>query len=188
MAESVTLRILRRIGEEAVIRIKSKVTSQTLRESFKVRKLPGKETIAVSTPYYWARYYFEGRGPVYPREKTWLVWFQNPRDDPRNAGGYPKQKGDRRRLTAEEFAWGLEMNRLLGTEEESMPFMVIAQRSGPFPGTGELRKALRDFPRVARRIVKREFDQEMGRLLREIDFPRQRGKGDSGARVTFTLG
>lgn len=188
MAEDITVRILRRVGQEALAKVKAKVTSQTLRQSFRLRKLPGKDAVAIATPYYWARYFFNGRGEVSPKEKTWLVWFQDPRTDPRNQGGYPKRKSDRRRLTKEEFAWGMAMNRLLANGDDTMPFMVISQHSGPAEGTDELRKALKNFPRTARRIIKREFQRELTGLRRSISFPRQRGKGDAGGRVTFTLG
>lgn len=56
----------------------------------------------INSPHYWSKFYHDGRGPS--RGNPILVWFRNPRNDPRNRGGkYPVRESDRRRLTKAEF-------------------------------------------------------------------------------------
>lgn len=41
----------------------------------------------IRVPQYWAIYYHEGRRVISPVSATYLVWFKNPKDDPRLTNG-----------------------------------------------------------------------------------------------------
>lgn len=84
----------------------------------------------LTIPHYWAIYVHDGRGPVRPVRRSWLVWFTNPRDDPRLRGGYPVRESDIIRLTRDEFQQGLEENRARAAAGLP-PYMIVTKYSGP---------------------------------------------------------
>lgn len=174
------IELLRKLAEKArqLVARPSVLPSKTLRQSLYVRKVPGKDAMVLGTPYFWAYYYHQGRGPVVPVHKTWLVWFPNPDHDPRIGGpsrNYPKRPADRKRLTKEQFAHGLMMNRLLGTPDDPMPYMVISKLSRPAKGRPFFEIGLRYYRDAARRLIKREFPAYLRKkLLRELNLSRTR--------------
>lgn len=127
-------RLLRRIGERARDRVLPVIPSETLRNSLQLDVSANlvEPRAVLFLPHYWAIYLHDGRGPVAPVTKRWLVWFQNPADDPRTAGGrnYPVRAADARRLTPAEWEAGLEENRerrARGLE----PYMIVTKHAGP---------------------------------------------------------
>lgn len=60
----------------------------------------------IRVPHYWARFIHDGRGPSpgAPGTGKILVWFRDPKDDPRYPGGvYPVRRSDIKRLTRGQF-------------------------------------------------------------------------------------
>lgn len=70
----------------------------------------------LGVPHYWAVYIHQGYGPFLTRWEAgkdplpgqtrrpkWLVWFDNPADDPRLMTGYPVRETDIVRLTKEQW-------------------------------------------------------------------------------------
>lgn len=91
---------------------------------------------AVVFPQFWARYLHDGRGPIQARFGRKLVFFADPRDDPRIAPiprGYPTEPSQARRLTEGEYRAGLERNRRRRLAGQP-PYMVVVDRVGPFEG------------------------------------------------------
>ena len=187
MAESLEQfyeRLLTRVGNLALRTVRPMIPSQTLQDSLVLEI--GIDLLApravLFIPHYWAVYLHDGRGVVTPDEKTWLVWFHNPQDDPRTSGGadYPVRAADIRRLTPEEWAEGLERNaeaRAAGLP----PYMIVTKLAGPveFPMSFEWFEAgMSGFSSLAAPIVLEEFD----RYVRSLHKP----KTDT-ARLTIKL-
>lgn len=97
-------------------------------------------------PHYWAPYLHDGRGRVAPVNARWLVWYNDPSDDPRTATGYPVRAADIQRLTREEFREGMRRNEERGytgfghvpprarSFPTLPPFMLVRASSGPAEG------------------------------------------------------
>lgn len=153
--------LLRALAEKArqLVARERILPSETLRKSLYVRKLPSKDEYVLGTPYYWAYYYHEGRGPVEPVSKQFLVWFRNPKDDPRLQSGYPKRKSDRKRLTKQQFIEGAARNREMDPSGLTMPYMVISKRSKPAIGRPFFDNGLRNYRAAARRLIRSKFPQ-----------------------------
>lgn len=141
------VRILRRIASEASRRaagyFRPLIPSKTLRDA--LTAIPGEYGLidgapgaksALFIPHYWALFVHDGRGPVRPVHKRVLVWFADPRDDPRTDGtrNYPVRLDQRRRLTADQYRRGLEENR--SRKERGLePYMIVTTVSGPVQAT-----------------------------------------------------
>ncbi len=89
-------------------------------------------SVHLTIAHYWALYVHDGRAGFGPLRAQVLVWFRNPRDDPRHKGttDYPVRAADIRRLTREEFYEGVKINRALGSKDNPFPYMVIAKWRG----------------------------------------------------------
>jgi hypothetical protein len=82
----------------------------------------------INVPHYWAIYYHEGRRVITPVSANFLVWFKDPKDDPRLINGKsPINRSDLKRLN-------LPASELRRLRKEGKLFMV--KRS---PRTGEPR-------------------------------------------------
>lgn len=100
-------------------------------------------SVAVQTPFYWAQYYHDGRGAFRARPGHKLVYFKDPKKDPRLRGGrYPERLSDVRKLTSAQFY------RLLRDRSSGM---VVRQSVGPAAGDPF-------FVRAARRMKRRTGD------------------------------
>lgn len=110
-------RLLAEIGRLASRRAKSKLKSETLKDSLFIELRPTESEVVVGVPHYWAIYYHDGRGPIRARPGKWLVYFKDPSEDPRIKGGYPERAADVVRLTREQFLTALAANKLIVTKE-----------------------------------------------------------------------
>lgn len=74
--------------------------SRTLKTAMTVsyRALPRLHQIVVHIPHYWATYYHDGSGPVTMPKGKYMVWFRNPKDDPRLKGGFPVTRSQIKKL------------------------------------------------------------------------------------------
>lgn len=114
-------------------------------------------------PHYWAVYVHDGYNGFGPRYKKFLVWFANPEDDPRLAGGpavrYTDTKFLRDVWPREEWLAAIDENRrrrLLGMP----PFMFITKFKRGQPPRRFFAEGLTRFEEnEAPRIVAAEFDK-----------------------------
>lgn len=103
LKEDVYLAVGTRLGQAGVSHVKRLYRStkglRTIMKSLTFRVAEGKALLI--TPYYWAYYVHEGRGP----SKGNIIYYLNSRHDPRVKGGYPVTKAEAvaRRFTREQF-------------------------------------------------------------------------------------
>lgn len=100
----------------------------SIRRSLTIQEEPpnaGGAVARVVTPYYWATYYHDGRGPIRAKPGKFLVYFKDPDRDPRHsfsARRYPERVSDIRRLTKAQFYEALAKGEL-----------IVVKRVGPAP-------------------------------------------------------
>lgn len=123
-------RILTEIGGAELLRVKSLIGSKTLREAIRLIVDSNEGRAELYIPHYWAVYYHDGRRGFGPILASKLVFFADPRDDPRLAGGYPERDFDIRTLTREEYEAGLEENAARRKAGQP-PFMLVVDSVGP---------------------------------------------------------
>lgn len=93
-----------RVRARAAIKVKSTQLRQALAlKQYKTTK--NQSQWAVYIPHYWAVYYHDGRRPVKAKKGKRMVFFKNPKDDPRHHGKYPERLKQKRslRLSKQEF-------------------------------------------------------------------------------------
>jgi len=132
MADRASLysRILTAYGTSELERVKLLIGSRTLRDAIRLIVDVNEGRAELYIPHYWALYYHDGRRGVRPILASKLVFFADPHDDPRLAGGYPERDFDIRTLTREEYEAGLEENRKR-REVGLGPFMFVVDATGP---------------------------------------------------------
>lgn len=160
-------RLLTKLGEMALRQVEPQIPSTTLRDALRLEISTAllRPRAVLYLPHYWAVWVHDGRGPVAPTERTWLVWFQNPKDDPRTAGGrnYPVRVSDVVRLTQAQWEDGLAENarrRKAGQE----PYMIVTKHAGPvrFPESFAFFEAgMESFGVVVGPVVREEFDRHV---------------------------
>ena len=84
------------IAEVALRRVRAACESATLRKALAIQR-EGR-SIFIGVPHYWAIFYNDDRGPAEAPEGKFLIWFPNPRDDPRHHGNYPVRASQIQRL------------------------------------------------------------------------------------------
>jgi hypothetical protein len=84
-----------------VLILKQVIPSRTLRQAVTAsyRKTPHGHQMSVNIPHYWAIYYHDGSGPITMPKGKYMVWYRDPKDDPRYRGGYPVTRSQVRPLT-----------------------------------------------------------------------------------------
>jgi hypothetical protein len=150
-------RILEQLGEQEASRVRQLIGSRTLREALEVRVDAPLGLAELFIPHYWAVYYHDGRGPLVPVNATKLVFFSDPRDDPRLIAGYPVRATDIVRLTKEDYQLGLQENarrRLAGEP----PFMIVVDAVGPAKPKPFFEDLARGAADRADNLVLAEFD------------------------------
>lgn len=106
--------------------------AQALRESLNIQIQPrggANVDAVVETPFYWAVYYHDGRGPIRAKPGKFLVFFVDPDDDPRHDGSarnYPVRFAGRKRLTRQQFYQFLSQGKIIAVKR------VGPARSHPF--------------------------------------------------------
>lgn len=125
--------------------------SKTLRAA--IRVVPQEDGFVLNVPHYWAVFYHDGRGPVVAAPGKKLVYYKNPADDPRIAGGYPVRLSQVRRLSKAEFYRDLRAGKL-----------VVVDSVGPAPPHEFMGDAL---TAKADPIVAQASDQACSQAVRE---------------------
>lgn len=157
-AQELLQRLALVIASEARNILRGRIKSKTLARAMEVatQNVPGLGIGLVTFPHYWARYYHDGRGPVTARPGHYLVFFKNPDDDPRIAGGYPVKLTDVRRLTKAEFQRFLKEDRIIVTKEV-----------GPMRGQKFLR-GLKALAGRVHKIVARRLTEHVEQELKDL--------------------
>lgn len=180
-------RLAKRIGTAGLRRARPKVSraSRTLARALvlkvRVRESKRRATIeaAIHIPHYWAIYVHDGRKPF--RKGRYMVWWRNPKLDPRLQGGKTsKRAGQLRRLN--RIQWEAALQSIAdwvsaGGDIYDAPVVItkaIRKPTAPTkffgnaPGEG-----MHGFINDAGRIVDREFSRHvvrsLGDLLTETD-------------------
>lgn len=156
MDELFKLRVLELIAQTAVRRARTRIKSQTLKEALAF-EIQSSERAVVFVPHYWAIYHHDGRGVV-PRRALppgrYLVWYKDPSQDPRIAGGHPERASDIRRLSRAEFQRDLLAGKL-----------VVTKRSGPAAGNPFFSEGLAGLDELVARRVTNEVRNEVRKLF-----------------------
>lgn len=168
--------MLREIGELVRIEATGLMKSRTLRENIETRIEIGEpgdvDRVVMHLPFYWAKYVHDGRDSIELPAGKYMTFFPNVRDDPRVDGGanYPRERGDRRSLTSEEFKRFSKINyenRKLGLP----PIMVVTEVVGPFEGEHffDLAWELVSSSGVADQIVAASLQSYLESALTDLD-------------------
>ncbi len=124
--------LLRLYGEGELDILRGLIGSSTLRAAARLMVDGAAGTATLLVPHYWAVFYHDGRGGFEAPSGRFLVFFEDPADDPRLEGGRPERLSQVRRLTREEFHAGLEENQTRA-ELGGPPFMRVVRAVGPAP-------------------------------------------------------
>ncbi len=156
---------MRKLLDKAYFVIKPQIPSRQLRDALQ-RRNRGLEG-DLFLPHYWAVIVHDGRGSFGPSSAKFLVYFQNPDDDPRKPT--PQRAANQSSLTPTQFRAGVAENR---RREAANPgggpfqFMIIVVnddgspgRVGPASGTPFFSQGGRAFENAADDIVFRELDR-----------------------------
>lgn len=154
-------RILRKITTEARKRARAACPSKTLRRAMQVR-VDSQTEARVHIPHYWAVFYHDGRGPIVAKGKK-LIFFANPKNDPRLVGGFPIKRSDIKHLSEDEYLDGLEKNKALrGTGQV---YMHVLESVGPSPAHPFFDQGMVGFIRVVNEIVQEEIGRTVQTFL-----------------------
>lgn len=150
--------LMTRLAEHAQRIAKRDMPSLTLR-SGTVIKRPGRDTAKVHVPHYWAEYVHDGSAPV---SDKLMVWFKNPKLDPRNKPSYPVRYRDRRKLTPDQFRDASRRGLIV------VAFRRAAREGTPFfDNDGNMRL----FLDLARRQIDADFSTLVKREFRDLGVP-----------------
>lgn len=110
----------------------SRTLAEALQEQGPIQGLSVGQTLGrLHIPHYWAQFVHNGRGEVRPRQAAFLVWFRNPRDDPRlPPGRWPVRVEELRRFTSESWDFWTQQNKAARAAGRPEP-MIIRRVSGP---------------------------------------------------------
>lgn len=145
MAEQFLPLLAKKIAGKGENLARSKILSDQLRRGLYLQELTPTQ-YALIVPHFWATYIHDGRGAV--TGKPLLIWFRNPKDDPRLLNGNtPERLSQTRRLTSGEFKKWSTINRekisaykkatgkriLTQGEMESLKLPMVVARVSPAP-------------------------------------------------------
>lgn len=173
--------VLTALGKDELRRARGMVGSRTLSAAMRLLVEESNSRARLFIPHYWAVYYHDGRGGVSPVSARKLVFFDDPRDDPRLASGFPERAGQIQRLTRSQYEKGLRMNRARA-EAGRRPFMYVVDRVGPAAGRPFFDRLSRGAARRADPTVCRIFDQHIQEIVDE-EARRPGAKGSARFRL-----
>lgn len=107
---------------EAIREATPRIRFGRLRDGY--RKIVRRDRVVIYSIYYWTRFVNDGRGVIQARAGgPPLIYFKDPRKDPRIQGRYPTGRDTVRRLTKQQFV----QNKRAGN-------LVITRKVGPSVG------------------------------------------------------
>ena len=152
LGQSISFSLMRALLQAGRAFVTPKIRSKTLRNSLRTVVDFSGNRGRLNIPYYWARYYHDGRGPVYPVYKKWLVWFKDPRKDPRLAQGYPMTR-------TQAMSRRLRMSPAVFSALRQSGDIIVVKRSGPAKANPFFTEGMRGFKTVADQVVRRQFKE-----------------------------
>jgi len=146
-AEGIVRSALQWLALAAKQKVKPLIPSATLADALEISNIAARSSRTISAalagrriseirltiPHYWAVYIHDGRPAFGPRRATFLVWFTDPDDDPRLAGGFPVRYSDVKRLTKEQFHEGLRINAQRRAVGATLYMHIARSRRGDPP-------------------------------------------------------
>lgn len=147
-----------------------------------VRRVPGRGRNVqgvLHIPHYWALFVHDGRGPF--RKGRYMIWYRDPRLDPRLQNGKtPKRVKDLRKLTRDQWRRAVEIrNRWIeaGGDPYDAPVIITKAIRKPTAATpffgNDPGEGMHGFSADAGRIAQEEFSRHvrsvMGQSLRVRD-------------------
>lgn len=120
------------------------------------RKIVRTDRVTIYSIYYWTRIVNDGRGEVHAKAGgPPLIYFKDPRKDPRIQGNYPRGRNQIRRLTRQQFV----QNRRLGN-------LIITRKVGEALPERFLEKGLQDARKLVPVEVRKRILSDVRRNLR----------------------
>ena len=179
--QSTIQRILEAVGRDELRRILPRIGSSTLRKALRLIVEANQGRARLFIPHYWAVYYHDGRGGFGPKSARKLVFFDDPRDDPR--APTPERQAQVRRLTRAEYEEGLRRNALRRAAGFTRPFMYVVSSVGPAAGNPFFEDASRNAAVINGPEIARIFSEEVREALRNDRVLRDRGTERAVARL-----
>jgi hypothetical protein len=159
----------RRIARFGVTYVRPSIPSRTLRKALNVlQDTPTRAFIQI--PHYWALYVHDGRAPFSAPPGRLLVWFRDPKDDPRLSGGIsPVRANQLRQLTPSQFYFWLTQNAIARAEGRDPPMIVTRHVRKRTPGAHffENDGGMRGFAEAVSEKFNPEVQKELTRQLAE---------------------
>ena len=118
---------------------------------------------------YWAEYVHDGRRTVFPSQKVFLVYYLDPRKDPRRRGGRSLTAEGERRLTRAQFR-ALSKQIYQAKKAGRRPPARIVESSGPTAGKPffDNSRGMAAFEALANSYIERRIDAYVRRELRNL--------------------
>jgi len=160
--QKILRQVLEALGQSELALVRGKIGSRTLRNALRLIVNESEERADLFIPHYWAVYYHDGRGRVSPVNARKLVFFDNPRDDPRYPT--PERESQVKHLTKRQYERGLEINQERAARG-LRPFMYVVDSVGPSRPRPFFRELERGAAMRAGGIVPRVFEDELIRQL-----------------------
>lgn len=158
-----TLQLAKMAREEA----RPNIPSRQLRRQLKIKRIAD-DKVNVSLEPYWAYWVHEGRGAFSASQGKLLIWFRNPRNDPRlRQGRSPNRRGELRKLTKQEFAYWSRKNREAKRAGRVLP-MNVARSVGPVKPSRFFTKGMRPFGPKAKAELGRMFHEHALSVIRPL--------------------
>ena len=158
------------IGKLALQHVTPKIRSRTLQRAIRYYRTTFRSG-RLFIPHFWAIYQHDGRGPVKVKNARSLVFFVNPADDPRLAGGYPIKLSQIKKLTKEQFRAGMQENARLyadnpsGGRMQHMVYVESVKKTGPGKSYKFFEDGMRDFVGRVHPLARRHM-QDLVRFAR----------------------
>ena len=166
--EALYLRVLEAVGQQAKARALPLIPSSTLRAALLliVDESIGRGELFI--PHYWAVYVQDGHAAFGPKGARFLVFFDDPDDDPRKPN--PERFANQRRLKRAEFQEGLERNAERRARGQR-PFMFVVRRVGATQPTGFFEPGLDNLSVQVGPTIVGIFDEAVQAAIDGGDFP-----------------
>jgi hypothetical protein len=162
-------RLLTKFGERELKYVRREVGSRTLKKAMKLLVELNKGRARLYIPHYWALYYHDGHGTITPKRARKLVFFDNPKDDPRlDNGKTPEREAQVGRLTKQQYQDGVKRNRKRAARGQR-PFMYVVDSVGPTPGDPFFERASGSASARADAFFEKEVARELRGLTRDLD-------------------
>ena len=157
--------VLLAIGKRELAEARRRIPSRTLSAAVELIVEESRLRSRLFIPHYWAVYVHDGHRAIHPTTASKLVFFDNPKDDPRRKGARkPERFSQERRLTKQEYQLGLQINKERA-DRGQRPFMFVVSMTKPQIGKPFFdRMATKSSQRVGKAALK-AFDKEMQNLI-----------------------